>query len=109
HNAQVFNNGFTPANCGGTAPNVCRRNVEQFMFAFDSDLAPIVGQQVTLTGTNGGTVGPRITLMLQRAVAGECDVVVKGILTGLERGWVCTGSRCRGARAFQSDRTGGGG
>jgi hypothetical protein len=107
HNAQVFNNGFTTANCGGISPNACRRNVEQFMFAFDSDLAPIVGQQVTLTGSNGGTVGPRITLMLQRAVAGECDVVVKGILTGLERGWVCTGSGCGGAGSFQSDRTGG--
>jgi hypothetical protein len=106
HNAQVFNNGFTTANCGRTSPNVCRRNVEQLMFAFDSDLVPIVGQQVTLTGTNGGTVGARITLMLRRALAGECDVVVKGILTGLERGWVCTGSGCGGAGLFQSDRTG---
>src|SRR6185436_2761156 len=26
-----------------------KRNVEQFMLAFDSNLAPIVGQQVTLT------------------------------------------------------------
>src|SRR5205823_11811206 len=41
HNAQVFNNGFastTNTNCGTTSPNACRRNVEQFMFAFDSDL-----------------------------------------------------------------------
>src|SRR5262245_21191293 len=110
HNAQVFNNGFngaTVANCGTTDPNGCRRNVEQFMFAFDSDLAPIVGQEVTLTGTNSAAVGPRITLMLQRAVAGECDVVVKGILSGLQRGWVCTGSGCGGNGSFQSDRTGG--
>src|SRR5262249_5814566 len=96
HNAQVFT-GFanaTNANCGTTSPNGCRRNVEQFMFAFDSDLAPIVGQQVTLTGTNGGTVGPPITLMLHRALAGECDVVVKGLFNNLERGWVCTGTSC---------------
>jgi hypothetical protein len=115
HNAQVFT-GFanaSNANCGTTTPNVCRRNVEQFMFAFDSDLAPIVGQEVTLTSTNGGTVGPRITLMLQRALAGECDVVVKGNLAGLERGWVCTGSSCCSGTncggsngSFQSDRTG---
>ena len=29
-----------------------RRDVEQYLLAFDSDLAPIVGQQVTLTATN---------------------------------------------------------
>src|SRR5262245_12690663 len=45
--------------------------------------------------------------MLQRAVAGECDVVVKGILSGLQRGWVCTGSGCGGNGSFQSDRTSG--
>jgi len=107
HNAQVFNNGFastTNTNCGTTSPNTCRRNVEQFMFAFDSDLAPIVGQQVTLTSGNGATVGPRITLMLQRAAAGECDVVAKGNFAGVERGWVCTGSGCSGAASFQSDQ-----
>ena len=76
------------------------------MLAFDTDLAPIVGQQVTLTSGNGATVGPRITLMLQRAAAGECDAVVKGNLAGVERGWVCTGSGCGGAGSFQSDRTG---
>jgi hypothetical protein len=32
-----------------------RRQVERFMFAFDSNLAPIAGQQVTLTSTNGAT------------------------------------------------------
>jgi len=37
-----------------------RRDVEQFMLAFDSDLAPIVGQQVTLTSQNAGAVGSRI-------------------------------------------------
>ena len=46
HNATVFF-GFT-----GDAQ---RRQMEQFMLAFDSNLAPIVGQQTTLTATNGAT------------------------------------------------------
>ena len=29
------------------------------MLAFDSNLAPIVGQQVTLTSTNAAAAGPR--------------------------------------------------
>ncbi len=110
HNATVFNGGFTNANCG-TDPDTCRRNVEQFMLAFDSNLAPIVGQQITLTSSNSATASPRILLLLQRAAAAECDVVVKGNVGGQQRGWVCTGTNCcsgtncSGA-TFQSDRAG---
>jgi len=72
--------------------------LQQFMFAFPSDLAPIVGQQVTLTSTNSGVVGPRIDLFETRAgtafsslmlggTVTECDVVVKGTFGSLPRGW----------------------
>src|SRR5262249_36649034 len=67
-------------------PNATRRDVEQFILAFDSDLAPIVGQQVTLNRTNRLAVGPRIDLMIQRAetpftskelggAVKECDLI----------------------------------
>ncbi len=65
-----------------------RREVEQFLFAFDTDLAPIVGQQITLASTNAATVGARIDLLIARAAAGEADLIVKGTSTGLQRGWV---------------------
>ncbi len=55
-----------------------RRAVAEFMLGFPSNLRPIVGQQITLDSTNGGVVGTRIDLMLTRALAGDCDVVVKG-------------------------------
>ncbi len=79
HGAPLFT-GFS----GGDAQ---RRQVEQFMFAFDSNLAPIVGQQITLDGSNASVVTPRIDLMLARADAGECDVIVKGTVGGVARGW----------------------
>ncbi len=43
------------------------------MLAFDSDLAPIVGQQITLTNGNRTTtaVGDRISLLITRANAGD--------------------------------------
>jgi YVTN family beta-propeller protein len=65
-------------------------NLEQFMLAFDSNLAPIVGQQTTLTGANSGLmpVSARLDLLDQRAAQNECDVVVKGTLGGQRRGWV---------------------
>ena len=57
-----------------------KRNMEQFMLAFDTNLAPIVGQQVTLTAATEHAVSPRIDLLMARADAGECDLVAKGRL-----------------------------
>jgi DNA-binding beta-propeller fold protein YncE len=96
--AQVFRNqitsGFPLINGNGT-----RRNVEQFLLAFDTDLAPIVGQQVTLTNTNASAVGPRITLLEQRANANftskilggatkEAELVAAVVQNGARRGFV---------------------
>jgi YVTN family beta-propeller protein len=83
HRAVVFDGGFD-AN-GGDAT---RRQVEQFVLAYDSNLAPIVGQQVTLTSTNAGTANPRIDLLVARAAAGDCELVVKGNVGGVARGAV---------------------
>ena len=80
-----------------------RENLEAFTFEFPTDLAPIVGQQVTLTATNAAVANPRIDLMIQRAGASfdslmlggtvtECDLIVKGSVAGVERGAVLESS-----------------
>ena len=74
-------------------------NLEQFVLAFDSNLAPIVGQQVTLTSTNAAAAGPRIDLLIAQAAAATCELVVKGVLAGELRGWL----RLAGG-TFRSDR-----
>ncbi|MFM7142698.1 MAG: hypothetical protein ACKO2K_12385, partial [Alphaproteobacteria bacterium] len=61
-------------------------DLTEFMLAFDSNMAPVVGQQVTLSSTNTATAGPRVDLLVARAAAGECDLVVKGTIGGVERG-----------------------
>lgn len=82
------NSGFPQANPDGT-----RRDVEQFILAFDTDVAPIVGQQVTLTADNRTAAGPRLDLLIQRAgapfvskslngAATECDVVANVVQNG---------------------------
>jgi DNA-binding beta-propeller fold protein YncE len=96
--ASVFrptpNSGFPLLN-----PDATRRDMVQFMLAFDSDLAPIVGQQVTLTGGNGSAVGPRIDLFKQRANSSfpskalggtvtECDLVAKVAQGGRIKGFL---------------------
>jgi YVTN family beta-propeller protein len=80
-------------------PNATRRDVEQFLLAFDTDLAPIVGQQVTLTNANAVTVNPRIDLLIQRArtafvskalggAVRECDLVAHVAIGGSVKGFL---------------------
>jgi DNA-binding beta-propeller fold protein YncE len=54
-----------------------RRDIEAFLLAFDSNLAPIVGQQTTLTEFNAAVAGPRIDLLMAQADAHHCDLVAK--------------------------------
>jgi len=54
-----------------------RRNLEQYMMVFPSNLFPITGQQITLTANNGDIAGSRIDLLIARADLGECDLVAK--------------------------------
>ncbi|WP_437489043.1 hypothetical protein WME75_09950 [Sorangium sp. So ce1014] len=80
--------GFPP----GPEGDVMKRELEQFLLAFDSNLAPIVGQQVTLTKHNAAVAGPRIELLRARADAGECDLVVKGLHGDEVEGFLYVGS-----------------
>jgi hypothetical protein len=69
------------------------------MYAVDSDLAPVVGQQVTLGATNAAAANPRVDLLIQRAKARfiskelggevtECDLVAHVAEGGQRRGYV---------------------
>ena len=95
-NAVVFSGDSDPNT--GFINNTQKLQMEQFMLAFDSDLAPIVGQQITRTGSNGATVDPRIDLFIVRAnspfvseILGgsvtECDLIAKSVVAGEQMGW----------------------
>jgi DNA-binding beta-propeller fold protein YncE len=74
-----------PPNADGIA---IRRQLEAFVMAFDSNLAPIVGQQTTLTASNADVVGARIDLLKARATAGEAELVVHGRTGACEVGFL---------------------
>ena len=78
-----------------------RRDVEAFVMAFDSGIAPAVGLQVTVNGENkiSPTVTERISLLMAEADRGNCDLVVKGIYASGGRGFVYVGNGM-----FQPDR-----
>jgi DNA-binding beta-propeller fold protein YncE len=83
----------------GIPDSATLKNLEAYTLAFDTDLAPIVGQQVTLTNANGATVNPRIDLLISRARAPfasqvlggnvrECELVAKVAFNGRVRGYL---------------------
>src|SRR5262249_50803932 len=76
-----------------------RRRLEAFVLAFPTNLAPIVGQQITLTASSPAAVTARVQLLRQRADAGGCDLIAKTEISGDEAGFVYVG-----AGLFQRDR-----
>jgi len=80
-----------------------RRQVIDFVMAMGSELAPIVGQQITIDANSDAASIARLDLLLQRAAVfsprEECDLIAKGVVHGTPRGFVLTDSG-----VFQSDR-----
>lgn len=73
---------------------------DAFLIAFDTNLAPVVGQQVTVDpGVDGSH--QRARLLAARALAGDCDLVVRGPADGVERAWLLAADG-----AYRPDRAG---
>ena len=93
-----------PGNNGilaGPEGEVERRQIEAFLLAFPTNLAPVVGQQITLTASSSAATGSRVNLLRRRADAGECDLVAKTAIRNDEAGFLYVGSGL-----FLSDRRG---
>jgi hypothetical protein len=69
-----------------------RLDVGAYLLAFESDMAPIVGRQLTATPVNIIAARDAVRLLVARArivaPVPECDLIVKGVLNGLDRGWL---------------------
>ncbi len=68
-------------NTVGFVNDQARRDTVDYMMAFDTDLAPVVGQQITLTSTSGADVLDRIELLLARADASFTSAILGGNTT----------------------------
>ena len=84
----------------GTAGDAQRRDLEAYLLAFDTGMAPAVGAQVTFDGTAADAArGARMDSLTARADAGDCDAIAKGRVGGLPRGWKY------GAGVWHADRS----
>lgn len=96
--ARVFKNTGNTGFPYGKEGTQLRADLEDLMLAFDNDLAPIVGQQITLTASNAADVSARINLLIERAhapfvskelggLSNECDLVATVVENGVRRGY----------------------
>ncbi|MFP5287508.1 MAG: hypothetical protein ACLGI9_17355, partial [Thermoanaerobaculia bacterium] len=76
----------------GQEGEVQRRQLEQFLLAFPTGQASIVGQQITLAAGSSAAVGARVDLLRRRADEGECELVAKARISGEEAGFLYVGS-----------------
>ncbi len=67
-----------------------RQSISDFVFAFDSNLYPIVGQQVTLDGEDAAAATPRVALLEAQAALGNTDLVAHARIFGQDHGFVWT-------------------
>jgi hypothetical protein len=89
-----------------------KQAVMDFVLGYPSNLAPIVGQQVTRSASSDAAVDQRIDLLVGQArsewiVKGNhgpmaCDLIVDGVVEGERRGWVFD----LASELFESDRQG---
>jgi MYXO-CTERM domain-containing protein len=92
---------FLSANVFNDVSDTDRDNLEAFIMAFETNLAPIVGQQVTLTSESEPDSQGRVDLLIERAgtpfiipnegTATECDLVVTGVVDGEATRWLHQG------------------
>ena len=79
--------------------------INEFLLAFDSEMAPVVGQQVTVDAgnANAADVLARLDLLIARGLATqprtECDLIFKGRINNESRGGVLLA-----AGTFKTDR-----
>ena len=69
-------------------PALQRRQIEQYLFAFESNLKPVVGQQITINEINLEKTSDRVELLIERAMAGDASLIVRGVIDGETRGFL---------------------
>lgn len=79
-----------------------RRQVEAYLLAFDTGMAPAVGQMLTLGAAATWPERQRLDLLANRARAGDCDLIARGLSGGEARGWLLAGDGFLADRAAEA-------
>jgi DNA-binding beta-propeller fold protein YncE len=59
-----------------------KAEMEDFVFAFQSNMRPVVGQQVTLRSDSGSAAQARLDFLIEQASLGHCDLIASNERSG---------------------------
>lgn len=90
---------FFPGN-SEAEKDLIRRQLHEYIIAFDTGMAPAVGRQLTVGGAASAGERDWLALLMARASAGDCDLIARGWEDNELRGWLYRQG------AFQGDRRG---
>lgn len=68
-----------------------KRDLEAYLVAFDTGMAPVVGHQVTWNGSPNPAGLARLDTLKAQAALDYCDLIAWGIVNGMRRGFKYTG------------------
>jgi DNA-binding beta-propeller fold protein YncE len=85
------NDPFDSASGISTEGVALRQELTSWVLAFDSNMFPIVGQQVTLQPGNASEVASRLALLEAQAAAGDSDLVARAAFADREHGFTFSG------------------
>jgi len=74
-----------------------RRALSSYVLAFDTNMFPVVGQEITEDARDTSAVASTITLFESQAAAGNTDLVARTTIGGLDTGFVWTAAGWQGA------------
>ncbi len=92
----LFNDPTDPTNPASgisIAGLTLRHELADFVFSFDSNLFPIVGQQITLTPGDTSAANARIALLEAQATLGQTDLVAHATYLGQPHGFTFSGGK----------------
>jgi hypothetical protein len=68
--------------------DVTRRQLHEYIMAFDTGMAPVVGRQLTVSDEGEKQERDLLDLLVTRAAAGDCDLTARGWEGTSLRGWL---------------------
>jgi sugar lactone lactonase YvrE len=70
-----------------------RQALSDYVLAFDTNLFPVVGQQITLTSNDKAAAAPRVALLEAQAALGQTDLVAHGTYLFEDHGFTYSGGK----------------
>jgi hypothetical protein len=85
--------------------DLTRRRLQHYVMAFDTGMAPAVGRQLTVAGDLPDADRRMLSILMNRAAAGDCDLTARAWEEKTQRGWLYRDGSLHGDRGGDAPST----